>query len=315
MVMDYVDGPNCLQTIKETPNGLQWREATEVIRQAALGLGYAAGRDVIHRDVKPSNLMIDSSGRVRVTDLGLAKMTVKGVVELTQEFHTVGTPSYMSPEQIRSATDLDVRSDIYSLGATFYHLLCGRPPFAGEGPMDVVAKHLTERLVPPIEVKPDIPKDLSAIVCKMMAKSPGSRYQNYDELCQDLQNVLEGHEVTATGLEAVAASSEEKAELQQILDELNLQASLEIEDAEPAVKQPKPEGAEAAPASAPKLDPFGPGDQVTYKLPESVDVDTAVMARTRPAEPKTNVGLIIALAVFCLLVLLAVVLGGVLHSR
>ena len=78
------------------------RETSDIIRQAAEGLAYAAGRDVIHRDVKPSNIMIDSSGRARVTDLGLAKLTVKGMAELTQELQTVGTPNYMSPEQIRS---------------------------------------------------------------------------------------------------------------------------------------------------------------------------------------------------------------------
>lgn len=123
MVMDYVDGPNCLEMLQKYPDGLDWREATKIIQQAATGLAYAASKDVIHRDVKPSNIMVDSTGRVRVTDLGLAKLTIKGIVSLTQELHTVGTPNYMSPEQIRSPGELDLRTDIYSLGATFYHLV------------------------------------------------------------------------------------------------------------------------------------------------------------------------------------------------
>ncbi|MCK4374050.1 MAG: serine/threonine protein kinase, partial [Candidatus Brocadiae bacterium] len=118
MVMDYVDGPNCLELLGGSPGGLDWREAARIIRQAAIGLAYAAEHEVIHRDVKPSNIMIDSSGRARVSDLGLAKLTMKGIVSLTQELHTVGTPNYMSPEQIRSPADLDLRTDIYSLGAT-----------------------------------------------------------------------------------------------------------------------------------------------------------------------------------------------------
>lgn len=114
MVMDYVDGPNCLEMLQGHPQGLYWQEATRIVQQAAIGLAYAAGRDVIHRDVKPSNIMMDSTGRVRVTDLGLAKLTIKGMVSLTQELHTVGTPNYMSPEQIRSPSKLDLRTDIYS---------------------------------------------------------------------------------------------------------------------------------------------------------------------------------------------------------
>jgi len=137
MVMDYVDGPNCLEKLQDHPEGLDWHEATEVALQVAGALAYAVTRDVIHRDVKPSNIMIDSTGRVRVTDLGLAKLTIKGMASLTQELHTVGTPNYMSPEQIKSSDELDLRTDIYSLGASLYHMVCGTPPYGGKTAMRV----------------------------------------------------------------------------------------------------------------------------------------------------------------------------------
>jgi serine/threonine protein kinase len=309
MVMDYVDGPSCLQKIHENPQGIDWREATELIRQAAQGLGYAAHRDVIHRDVKPSNLMIDSTGRVRVTDLGLAKMTVKGVVELTQEFHTVGTPSYMSPEQIRSSSELDLRSDIYSLGATFYHMVCGQPPFSGEGPMEVVAKHLTERMVPPVRRRPDLPEELSAIICKMMAKRPDDRYQDYETLDQDLGNVLAGKEVTATGFIATTLTGQSEAELQRILDELNLQADLDVDDSPVVPLETDPAESTAQKAEGPQIDPFGPEDSSSYRLPaHQREAETALMIGRRPTRRGPNVALVVTLSVLGALFLLAVVL-------
>jgi len=315
MVMDYVDGPNCLQKLQEQDNGLDWREATEIIMQASQGLGYAASKDVIHRDVKPSNIMIDSTGRVRVTDLGLAKMTIKGVVELTQEFHTVGTPSYMSPEQIRSASNLDLRSDVYSLGATFYHLVCGHAPFAGDGPMEVVAKHLTDTLVPPRQCKRSLPEELSSIICKMMAKSPGDRYQDYETLRQDLQNLLDGREVSASGFyEAVEVSGPDEEELRGILAELTLQGDLEPEDS-PAVRaaagaaKEDDDGTDTA-----ALDPFGPEDYASFNSPDGEEAETAEMPTPRSGRGEPSVALVVTLAVLGALVLLAAVLFFVLSS-
>jgi serine/threonine protein kinase len=316
MVMDYVDGPNCLQKLRDEPDGLDWRDATEIVMQSSDGLAYAAGRDVIHRDVKPSNLMIDSTGRVRVTDLGLAKMTIKGMVELTQEFHTVGTPSYMSPEQIRSARDLDLRSDVYSLGATFYHLVVGHAPFSGSGPMDVVAKHLTEPLVPPIQCKHSLPQTLSSVICKMMAKSPDERYQDYESLASDLQNLLHGRDVTASGFfEAVDLTGADEQELRGILAELRLQDDLVLEDRPAAAAQPRPLQTDAAEGDGVTIDPFGPADNRAFALPEGKEGETAVMPRARPAAQTPNVALIVTLSVLAGLVLLAVVLFIVLGAQ
>jgi len=314
MVMDYVDGPNCLQKLRDQPDGLEWREATEIIRQAALGLGHAASKDVIHRDVKPSNLMIDSTGRVRVTDLGLAKMTIKGVVELTQEFHTVGTPSYMSPEQIRSAHHLDLRSDVYSLGATFYHLICGAPPFAGEGPMDVVAKHLTERLVPPIDHKPNLPPAVSSVVCKMMAKSPDNRYQDYDSLAQDLQDLLDGKTVTAVDFRATEPTAEDEEELHHILAELNLQGDLQVEESRPTHDAGDAEGIPLASDDENRIDPFGPEDLVAFRPVSGREAETAEMIRPRRQGTQSNVGLVVTLWVIGILMVLGIIALFVLRN-
>jgi len=199
MVMDYVEGQDCLQLSRENPDGMDWRRASEIVRQAALGLQYAAGHGIVHRDVKPANIMLAPSGQVMITDLGLAKLSVRGTAEITDVGRTLGTPNYMSPEQVRNPSTADLRADIYSLGATFYRFVVGRPPFVGRSPMDVVAQHLRDPVVPPVKLRPDLPNGLSAIICKMMAKLPDDRYQTYDGLLRDMDDLIEGHEVSAVG--------------------------------------------------------------------------------------------------------------------
>jgi serine/threonine protein kinase len=285
MVMDYVDGPNCLQRLQENEGGMDWRETSNIIRQAADGLAYAAGRDVIHRDVKPSNIMIDSSGRARVTDLGLAKLTVKGMAELTQELQTVGTPNYMSPEQIRSPSDLDLRADMYSLGASFYHMVTGRPPFIGRNQMDVVAQHLTRTVEPPYTLKRDLPPQLSAIICKMMAKSAEDRYQNYESLHADLDGVLEGKAVAAEGFVESHLDDKEDEQLARLLVRLGSGRPVEIFDEESDDAPPRPTTqSEAAPAPVSPLDPFEPAELKTYKAP--AHEDSTVLVPKRKEKPK-----------------------------
>ena len=230
MIMDYVDGVNCDEKIEEAGGTIEWREATRIVREVSNGLKYAAEHGIIHRDIKPSNILLDRSGRPYIADLGLAKLTIKGMAALTQELHTVGTPDYMSPEQISSPDDLDLRSDIYSLGATFYHFVCGRTPFSGQNTMKVVAQHLTAPLVPPIERNPEVTPAVSAIICKMMAKLPDERYQSYEDLCKDLDNLLVGREVAAVGFSASTSFAVNDEELEQVLAELDFGPSLEIED-------------------------------------------------------------------------------------
>lgn len=306
MVMDYVDGPNCREQLKDEPNGLHWRTATDIIDQAAKGLAYAAERNVIHRDVKPSNLMIDSLGRVRVSDLGLAKLSIKGRVQMTQELHTVGTPNYMSPEQIRSSADLDLRSDIYSLGATFYHLVTGKPPFLGKTSMEVISHHLASPLVPPSELRSDLLPALSSIICKMMAKSPEERYPDYESLRQDLRNVLEGKETAAAGFSESQVGIGNEEEVRRVLDELSFSAILTVEDKDElgfdeaeAVGAPE----EQAESSA-ELDLFGPEEFAAYD-----EGEPGPSVRRRPKRGKQNVGLIIGLVAAGVVVVIVIIIA------
>lgn len=291
MVMDYVDGKDCMEMLRKQPEGLPWRTVVEVARQAADGLSYAVENGIIHRDVKPSNLMIDSNGRVRVTDLGLAKLTVEGVAALTQELHTVGTPNYMSPEQIRKPSDIDVRADIYSLGATSYHLVTARPPFVGDNPMEVVSKHLTEPLTPPYKVKRGLPAGLSKVICKMMAKNPDRRYQDYEQLMLDLDNLLIDKDVSAQDFEETYHTTEEDEKLVEMFERLASGERVEIEDADETTDTVRPEQIPETDGS-PGVAPFEETDFTSYES-DSPEGDSTVLARR--GQPGMNVWLLVVL--------------------
>jgi uncharacterized RDD family membrane protein YckC len=154
--------------------------ALEQLIAVASALKLAHERGFIHRDIKPSNLLLDPSGAVKVADFGLAK-PIAADVQLTQEGTVMGSPLYMSPEQ-GQGDPTDFRADIYSLGATFYHLLLGRPPFSAETPIGVITKHITQPLPPVRSVLPAVPAALATILERMMAKDRARRYQSYDEL-------------------------------------------------------------------------------------------------------------------------------------
>jgi nicotinamidase/pyrazinamidase len=197
LVMDYVPGPTCSEEVQRLGR-MDWRRAVDLTRQVAGGLEYAASKGVIHRDVTPGNIIIDPEGVARITDLGLAKETSADATGLTRSGASLGTPYYMSPEQINSARDVDFRADIYSLGATLYHMVCGKVPYTGTT-FEVMTKQVREPLPSPKNHVPDLPDDLCDVIRKMMAKSPANRYAGYAELRQDLTNLLEAKPVTATG--------------------------------------------------------------------------------------------------------------------
>jgi serine/threonine protein kinase len=312
MVMDYVDGPNCLEKLQDQPDGLDWNECAEIILQVAEALAYAITRDVIHRDVKPSNIMIDSTRRVRVTDLGLAKLTIKGMASLTQELHTVGTPNYMSPEQVRSSDDLDLRSDIYSLGATLYHMACGSPPFRGKTAMEVVAMHIGSPLEPPFRRKADLPPALSSMICKMMAKSPEERYQDYSVLIGDLRNLLAGKEISAADFHETNVPVQNADELQRILDELQFSAGLDIEDDEQPSESDSPAAtAQEEALGSSEIAPFGPDDFSAYKPPPDEASGSTVLSPPAGQERGLVIGLSIAgVVAVVIVVVLIVTIGG-----
>ncbi len=199
LIMDYVEGPTCRQLVEENGN-LPWEQAVKITAQIAEGLKYAAEQGIIHRDVTPGNIIMDSDGTAKITDLGLAKETATDATGLTRSGASLGTPYYMSPEQINSARDVDFRTDIYSLGATLYHMVCGTVPYTGTT-FEVMTKQVRQPLPSPKEHAPDLPDALCDIIRKMMAKAPDDRYGSYDELVDDLSNVLTGEPVSAAGFE------------------------------------------------------------------------------------------------------------------
>src|SRR5262249_49650687 len=141
-------------------------------------------------DVKPSNLLLDQGGVIKIADFGLAK-SMKGDLELTREGVIVGSPLYMAPEQGRSE-EVDHRSDIYSLGCTFYHLLTGRPPFLAATPVAVTTKPVTDRAAPIRQLAPDVPERVARVAERMIAKEPLARFGSYDELLSALETVRPG---------------------------------------------------------------------------------------------------------------------------
>jgi serine/threonine-protein kinase len=194
LVMEYVEGRD-LQAIVQEEGPLDYARAAEYIRQAAEGLDHAHRAGLIHRDVKPANLLVDRSNVVKLLDLGLARFSDEDRASLTLQYdeNVLGTADYLAPEQAVDSHGVDVRADIYSLGCTLYFLLTGHPPFPeGTLPQRLMAHQRT----PPPDIRserPDAPEDLCAICMKMMAKKPAARYQTAREVADALAEWLKSH--------------------------------------------------------------------------------------------------------------------------
>lgn len=186
IVMEFVEGET-LQDRLTREGRADVKFAVGVLEQATLALAYARQADIVHRDIKPDNLMIAKDGTVKVADFGLAKRRDVDV-SLTQSGTIVGTPRYMSPEQ-GNGEPLDFRSDIYSLGASIYHALAGSPPFDAPTAMAVIVKHINDPLPPLRMQNPRVPPKLAAVIETMMAKSPAARYQRVEDLLAAIEDV------------------------------------------------------------------------------------------------------------------------------
>ena len=186
IAMELVDGMSVRQQLRE--NGpLNEDEALAIGAQMAEALRFAHDRGVLHRDVKPDNFLIDRRGHVRLADLGLARFVGNPeITELTQDGTTLGTPQYMSPEQCKDV-GVDARSDLYSLGASLYLMASGKPPFDGGGPGAVIAKVLTEKPPPLRELSPGLSTGFVALVEKLMAKDPKSRFADAAEVLRAIE--------------------------------------------------------------------------------------------------------------------------------
>ena len=189
IVMRCVDGPS-LRRLLEQHQRLSVRDAARIARQTADALGHAHQLGVVHRDVKPDNILLDAAGHVLVTDFGIAKAAQEAAVsQLTTEGMVVGTPHYMSPEQA-TGERVDARSDVYSLGIVLYQMLSGVPPFDGDSAQAILMKQATATPVPIRRVRRDVPGPLAAVVDRTLAKDPAERYQTAEELSHALVEAL-----------------------------------------------------------------------------------------------------------------------------
>jgi serine/threonine protein kinase len=181
LAQEYVAGKNLHQRIARK-GPLSAGDTVNILGQVAAALGKAAESDIVHRDIKPENILLSAAGEVKVADFGLARIASDvEQLELTQPGKTLGTPLYMSPEQVEGNA-VDPRSDLYSLGATAYQMLTGRPPFEAKTALAVAAQHLQTPPVPLQETRPDLPAELCEIVHRLLAKSPADRFQSSAEL-------------------------------------------------------------------------------------------------------------------------------------
>jgi len=189
--MEFVDGESVRNMI-ERSGPMEPQRATEIVRQVAEGLAYAHEHNIVHRDIKPDNIMVTKGGVAKLADLGLARQTDAEMTALTRTGTGMGTPYYMAPEQAADAKRADARSDIYSLGATWYHMVTGQFPFAGNTPLEIMTKHLKEPLKAPRSVRTNIPRGISMTIERMMAKRPEDRIQSARDLCKTIDEQCTG---------------------------------------------------------------------------------------------------------------------------
>ncbi len=186
MVMEFVDGKTVDQILKRG-GAIDERRALQVARQMAQALECAHRNGLVHRDVKPANIMLSKGGGAKLCDLGFAMMRSEA---MGQQGKTIGTPDYISPEQARAEATIDIRSDIYSLGATLFHMVTGGVPFPADEVGAVIAKHLNEKVRAPISIKPELSPDTSRLVEKMMEKRREDRPQLPVEVVRTIDELL-----------------------------------------------------------------------------------------------------------------------------
>ncbi len=188
--MEYVEGMTLSAYLKERKI-IGMVQVAEIAYQVSQALRHAHSKNVIHRDIKPDNIMITTDGVVKLADLGLAKRKRQGESDITQAGTIMGTPYYMAPEQAKDFSKVDERSDIYSLGVTVYRMLTGRVPFEGKSPLEVMLNASKEQAVPVRSLRPEVPEAFEAAVARMMAKDPEDRYQNITEVMEAMGGIIQ----------------------------------------------------------------------------------------------------------------------------
>ena len=194
--MEFIDGET-MKSVLKREGKIEPHRAAEIVRSVADALDFAwTEQKVVHQDIKPDNIMLTKRGQVKLADLGLSRIATGSRDLAEDEDAVMGTPQYISPEQL-TGQETDIRSDIYSLGATFYHLVTGEFPYKGKDGDEIARQHVEGTLIPPIEKRPDLPPELNRIIVKMMAKKIEDRYQSGAELVADLKNFLHGNHASS----------------------------------------------------------------------------------------------------------------------
>jgi beta-lactam-binding protein with PASTA domain/tRNA A-37 threonylcarbamoyl transferase component Bud32 len=193
IVMEYVDGRTIRDLLRDDRRLLPER-ALEITDGVLRALDYSHRAGIVHRDIKPGNVMLNRQGEIKVMDFGIARALSDAQATMTQTAQVIGTAQYLSPEQARGER-VDARSDLYSVGCLLYELLTGRPPFTGDSPVSIAYQHVRENPIPPTRVDPELPPWADAIVLRAMEKDAADRYQSAAEMRTDIQRALSGFPV------------------------------------------------------------------------------------------------------------------------
>ncbi|MBA4065543.1 MAG: hypothetical protein C0501_17875 [Isosphaera sp.] len=283
IVMDYVDGASLSEVVNKV-GPLPVGRAVSYARQAALGLDYAFRNGIIHRDVKPGNILVDRQGTARVLDLGLARFVNDHTDNLTVKYDdkiVLGTADYVAPEQVANSHAVDVRADVYALGATLYFLLAGQPPFPTGTVSQKLLWHRTKEPAPLRSLRPDVPDALAAAVARMMAKDPTARFQTPGQVAAALDPFLPD-EVPPPGPDEMPELSPAAAEVaEEIAAEPEAVAAAAETGRAVATALAAPRAA-AGPFAAPA--PFGPSAASPWGPPPARRPGPERQPRRLPAE-------------------------------
>lgn len=304
LVMEYVAGRTLKQVVKERGR-LPWREAAGYILQAAQGLAAAHRQAIIHRDVKPSNMLLDAVGCLKVADLGLARHMIEAK-NGTVSGHVLGTPAYMAPEQAREAGSVTPTADVYSLGVSLFHLIAGRVPFAGAGFAEVLVAHRDQPIPDLRGLVPDLPPPIATLVRHMMAKDPAHRPADGAAVVSELEHLLGLATVTtdsATGLRAERISWNRRwlvgaaaaAAVAMVLVGWGSWHGGVPEPSQPAALPPAPRPVLAAIQAPPLADPWQTPPRAVFALTEGLsaavlaELDGACLASGLPVVERQRI--------------------------
>jgi len=216
-VMEYVEGHTIKDVLDENKTYPE-KAALKIITAVAEALKHAHQRGLVHRDIKPENVILTKEGDVKLADLGLARLTADEQWAMSEAGMAIGTPYYISPEQVRGQVDVDIRADIYSLGATLYHMVTGKVPYDGETPTEVMRKHVDKNahMVPPDHINTNLTSGLGMVVETMTAKNRENRYRTPDDLLLDLKCLTQGDSPMIAGQKADTLATLSEGEYEEV---------------------------------------------------------------------------------------------------